>query len=49
MRDCIVVLPPLHMQGRAGEGCFVISHSKAPPPNLPLHSQGEEVNKGATP
>jgi ATP-dependent helicase HrpB len=38
------VLPPLRMQGRVGEGSLLARdpEAKAPPPILPLHSQGEE-------
>ena len=35
--------PPLRMQGRVGEGLLVSRDPTAPPPNLPLPSQGEEL------
>ncbi|GHE27157.1 ATP-dependent helicase HrpB [Vulcaniibacterium thermophilum] len=38
--------PPLRMQGRAGEGLrsTTVSVAASPPPGLPLHAQGEEVD-----
>src|SRR3546814_7438723 len=41
-------LPPLRRQGRVGEGCLSDQREPwAPPPNLPLPSQGEEQNKNS--
>src|SRR3546814_10402972 len=37
-----LLLPPLRRQGRAGEGCLLDQREPwAPPPSLPLPSQGE--------
>src|SRR5690606_17830047 len=44
------LLPPLRRQGRAGEGLpRIVAPPKAPPPNLPLPSQGEEQDVAILP
>ena len=41
-----LLLPPLRRQGRVGEGCLQDQpEPRAPPPSLPLPSQGEELKQ----